>query len=162
MSTPESRNRNEKPKDQKKDAVSLLLTGLTIMGAAGTVKGAVDTYQNIESLNNANASLTKNHEDVKNYKLSHAQENAAATKAMLQRASDAMKAGNRNFSENAPEAIPSSYGESEKVIIQQQGEAKFGIAKGAINTIASTGIAAAMNTLKKLRDNKKNKKNKKD
>jgi hypothetical protein len=164
MQNPDKKRKKEKPKEQKKDAVSLLLTGLTIMGVSGSIKGATDTYQNMESLKNSNYSLVENHKMVANYKNDpkNKAKYKAEVKTMNQKLSDQLKKGNSNFGIQAPVEVPPSYGESEQIIKQHIGQAKFGIVAGGINSLASGSFAIAVATLNKLRDIKKNKKNKKD
>ena len=150
-----SREKVQKPKDK---AASLILTALTVSGLGATIKNAHDTYQSKELLDSAKASLVENHSNVADYKKDHAAEHKAATKAMLQKASDQLKKGNKNFSEPMPEEVPASYGESETIIKQQIAENNVAVGMGAIKTIASAGFAGAMATLNKLKKDKKGRK----
>jgi hypothetical protein len=156
------RNSHEKPKDKKANTVNLFLTGIMASGAVSTAINANQFKEHNEALSNAKASLVENHTMVKNYKVDHKSEYDKATKAMLQRASDNLKKGNKTFAEQAPEEVPSSYAESETIIKQHIGQAEFGKIQSGVYTAGSASVTALAAMFKKLKGKPKNKKNKKD
>jgi hypothetical protein len=163
MQTPDKkRNSQEKPKDKKIDKVNLILTGIMAAGTVSTAINANQFKEQDELLSSAKASLVENHTMVKNYKEDHKSEYNKDTKAMLQRASDNLKKGNKTFAEHAPEEVPSSYYESEKIIKQHIGQAEFGKIQSGVNTTGSAAATILAGALKKLKGKPKDKKNKKD